>query len=95
MGTNTDRALNDVKDAVTAARTQMPDTTSDPVVQRLDFTGRPILTFAVADGLMRYRIGAEKANNPVTQRSFEGFVLPRTLLEERWSKKIAVDVTRR
>ncbi|MCW1932862.1 efflux RND transporter permease subunit [Pararhodobacter zhoushanensis] len=49
MGTNTDRALNDVKDAVTSARDQMPDTTSDPVVQRLDFTGRPILTFAVAD----------------------------------------------
>ncbi|WP_305883737.1 type VI secretion IcmF C-terminal domain-containing protein, partial [Pseudomonas sp. NFIX46] len=45
------------------------------------------LTFAVADGLMRYRIGAEKANNPVTQRSFEGFVLPRTLLEERRSNK--------
>lgn len=44
------------------------------------------LTFAVADGLMRYRIGAEKANNPITQRSFEGFVLPRTLLEERRSK---------
>ncbi|CRM82747.1 type VI secretion protein IcmF [Pseudomonas sp. 31 R 17] len=44
------------------------------------------LTFAVADGLMRYRIGAEKANNPITQRSFEGFVLPRTLLEERQTK---------
>ncbi|WP_339520100.1 type VI secretion system membrane subunit TssM [Pseudomonas proteolytica] len=53
------------------------------------------LTFAVADGLMRYRIGAEKANNPITQRSFEGFVLPRTLLEERRSKKTAVDVTQR
>ena len=44
-------------------------------------TGLVWLTFAVADGLMRYRIGAEKANNPITQRSFEGFVLPRTLLE--------------
>ncbi|MBI6634967.1 type VI secretion system membrane subunit TssM [Pseudomonas paralactis] len=45
------------------------------------------LTFSVADGLMRYRIGAEKANNPITQRSFEGFVLPRTLLEERQTKR--------
>lgn len=49
FGTNTDRALNDVKDAVTAARSSMPDTATDPVVQRLDFTGRPILTYAVAD----------------------------------------------
>ncbi|MCS3420510.1 type VI protein secretion system component VasK [Pseudomonas sp. BIGb0450] len=41
------------------------------------------LTFMVADGVMRYRVSAEKANNPITQRSFEGFVLPRTLLVER------------
>ena len=49
FGTNTDRALNDVKDAVTTARASMPDTATDPVVQRLDFTGRPILTYAVSD----------------------------------------------
>jgi type VI secretion system protein ImpL len=44
---------------------------------------------------MRYRIGAEKANNPITQRSFEGFVLPRTLLEERGRKKATDSVTQR
>ena len=49
VGTNTDRALNDVKDAVTTARGDMPDSISEPVVQRLDFTGRPILTYAVSD----------------------------------------------
>ncbi len=49
IGTNTDRALNDVKDAVTAARSDMPDTASDPVIQRLDFSGAPILTYAVQD----------------------------------------------
>ena len=53
------------------------------------------LTFAVAEGLMRYRIGAEKANNPITQRSFEGFTLPRTLLEERGRKKATDSVTQR
>ena len=47
------------------------------------------LTFAIADGLMRYRIGAQKANNPITQRSFEGFALPRTLLEARRANKPA------
>ena len=51
------------------------------------------LTFAVADGLMRYRIGAEKANNPITQRSFEGFALPRTLLEERRQASSEDEVT--
>ncbi|MBI6563540.1 type VI secretion system membrane subunit TssM [Pseudomonas synxantha] len=53
------------------------------------------LTFTVADGLMRYRIGAEKANNPITQRSFEGFALPRTLLEERGRKEVTDSLTRR
>ncbi|CUH76633.1 efflux RND transporter permease subunit [Tropicibacter naphthalenivorans] len=49
MGTDTDRALNDVKDAITAARSDMPETISEPVVQRLNFTGAPILTYAVED----------------------------------------------
>ncbi|WP_223547248.1 type VI secretion system membrane subunit TssM [Pseudomonas sp. A-B-19] len=53
------------------------------------------LTFSVAEGLMRYRIGAEKANNPITQRSFEGFVLPRTLLQERRGRGRNDDVTQR
>ncbi|SDU30860.1 type VI secretion system membrane subunit TssM [Pseudomonas moraviensis] len=53
------------------------------------------LTFSVADGLMRYRIGAQKANNPITQRSFEGFVLPRTLLEERRAHRTTNGVAQR
>ncbi len=51
------------------------------------------LTFAIADGLMRYRVVAEKANNPITQRTFEGFALPRTLLEERRQPKDGDNVT--
>lgn len=47
--TETDRALNDVKDAVTSVRDDLPDAISEPLVQRLDVTGRPILTFTVAD----------------------------------------------
>ncbi|WP_157720768.1 hypothetical protein [Pseudomonas mucidolens] len=45
------------------------------------------LAFAIADGLMRYRIGTQKTNNPITPRSFEGFFPPRTLLEERRNSK--------
>lgn len=39
------------------------------------------LSFKASNGMMRYRITAEKANNPFTQRSFGGFTLPRTLLQ--------------
>ncbi|WP_221935922.1 type VI secretion IcmF C-terminal domain-containing protein [Achromobacter sp. LC458] len=40
------------------------------------------LSFSANDGAMRYRITAEKSNNPFTQASFDGFVLPQTLLAE-------------
>ena len=49
VGTDTDRALNDVKDAITSARASMPDGITEPVVKRLDFSGAPILTYAVSD----------------------------------------------
>ncbi|MGO4501325.1 type VI secretion system membrane subunit TssM [Dyella sp. 2YAF14] len=41
------------------------------------------LSFTADDGgAMRYRISAEKANNPFTQRIFNNFALPRTLLRD-------------
>lgn len=51
---------------------------------RLDSaTGSTVdLSFAAKDGAMRYRIMAEKSNNPFTQAIFDGFALPRTLLME-------------
>jgi len=39
------------------------------------------LSFTAGDGVMRYRITAEKASNPFTRTVFNGFVLPRTLLQ--------------
>ncbi|WP_231582102.1 efflux RND transporter permease subunit [Puniceibacterium sp. IMCC21224] len=46
---DTDRALNDIKDAVTAARSELPDDVTEPQVRRLDVTGQAILTYAVSD----------------------------------------------
>ncbi len=46
---DSDRALNDVKDAVSNARGELPADILEPVVQRVDVTGAPILTYAVSD----------------------------------------------
>ncbi len=46
LGTNTDRAVNDVKDAVAKVRQQLPRTIEEPIIQRLDIEGLPILTYA-------------------------------------------------
>ena len=51
LETDTDRALNDVKDAVTRARPNLPQSIDEPTVQRVDVVGLPILTYAaVAPG---------------------------------------------
>jgi multidrug efflux pump subunit AcrB len=44
--TNTDRALNDVKDAVTRVRSELPQGVNEPLVSLVDVIGLPILTYA-------------------------------------------------
>src|SRR6266851_3651327 len=46
LETNTDRALNDVKDAVARVRANLPRTIDEPIIQRVDIAGLPILTYA-------------------------------------------------
>ncbi len=47
LGTNTDRATNDVRNAVSQIRQNLPQDINDPIVQRLEFAGGAILTYAV------------------------------------------------
>lgn len=49
LKTDTDRALNGVKDAISSVRGELPESISEPVIQRLDVTGAAILTYAVSD----------------------------------------------
>ena len=45
---NTDRALNDVKDAVARIRGDLPRSIDEPVIQRIDVVGQAIQTFAAS-----------------------------------------------
>src|SRR3990172_3402608 len=42
---NQDRALNDVKDAIARIRSDLPRTIDEPIVQRLEIEGLPIVTY--------------------------------------------------
>jgi hydrophobe/amphiphile efflux-1 (HAE1) family protein len=44
--TNTDRAINDIKDAVTRVRSDLPQNVQEPLISRVDVIGLPILTYA-------------------------------------------------
>ncbi len=45
---NTDRALNDVKDAVSRVRADLPRTIDEPIIQKIDVEGQSILTYATS-----------------------------------------------
>ncbi|MFV0302752.1 MAG: efflux RND transporter permease subunit, partial [Paracoccus sp. (in: a-proteobacteria)] len=49
LETDSDRAVNDVKDAVSNVRGDLPESITEPLVQRVDIEGCPILTYAVSD----------------------------------------------
>ena len=44
LETNTDRAINDVKDAVTRVRSDLPQNVTEPLISRVDKIGLPIVT---------------------------------------------------
>ncbi|RVU15067.1 efflux RND transporter permease subunit [Methylobacterium oryzihabitans] len=44
---NTDRAVNDVKDAISKIRINLPRTIDEPVIQRVEIAGLPILIYGV------------------------------------------------
>ncbi|MEM1279860.1 MAG: efflux RND transporter permease subunit, partial [Cyanobacteria bacterium P01_H01_bin.152] len=47
LGTDTDRATNDVRDAIARIRSDLPAVADDPIIQRFDFNGGAILGYAV------------------------------------------------
>ena len=48
LETNTDRALNDVKDAIAKIRSDLPGSIDEPIINRVDLVGLPIVTYAAA-----------------------------------------------
>ncbi|WP_197423951.1 efflux RND transporter permease subunit, partial [Bradyrhizobium valentinum] len=47
LGTDIDRATNDVRDAVASIRSKLPQGALDPTIRRVEATGQAILTFVV------------------------------------------------
>ena len=43
-----DRATNDVKDAIERLRSELPRTIDDPIIERIDIAGLPIITYAAS-----------------------------------------------
>ncbi|KQP61561.1 efflux RND transporter permease subunit [Methylobacterium sp. Leaf108] len=48
LETNTDRAVNDVKDAIAKVRVTLPRTIDEPIVSRVDIAGLPIMVYGAS-----------------------------------------------
>lgn len=48
LGTNTDRAVNDVRNAISKIRQKLPQGIEEPIIERLDFVGGPFVTHTIA-----------------------------------------------
>ena len=45
---NTDRAVNDVKDAVAKIRPNLPRTIDEPIINRVEIAGLPIMVYGAS-----------------------------------------------
>ena len=52
LGTDTDRATNDVRNAMTGLRASLPQDMQEPGVQRIDITGDALITYVVRSPTM-------------------------------------------
>ncbi|MGK7916055.1 MAG: efflux RND transporter permease subunit [Prochloraceae cyanobacterium] len=48
LGTDSDRATNDVRNAIAQIRQDLPQDINDPIIQRLEFAAGSVITYAVA-----------------------------------------------
>ncbi|WP_448270231.1 efflux RND transporter permease subunit [Nostoc sp. DSM 114159] len=63
LGTDSDRATNDVRNAIAQIRQDLPQDINDPIVERLEFSGGPVITYAVKSD----RRSVEELSNLVDQ----------------------------
>ncbi|MBV5260183.1 efflux RND transporter permease subunit [Synechococcus moorigangaii CMS01] len=71
LGTDTDQATNDVRNAIAQIRSSLPQDITDPIVQKLDFAGGAVMIYALSSDqrtveelsdLIDRRIGRELTN---------------------------------
>ncbi|MBV9389918.1 MAG: efflux RND transporter permease subunit [Chroococcidiopsidaceae cyanobacterium CP_BM_ER_R8_30] len=64
LGTNSDRATNDVRNAVAQIRQSLPQNINDPIVKRIDTAGGSVLSYAVVSD----RLSLEQLSDLIDQK---------------------------
>ncbi|NJO26470.1 MAG: efflux RND transporter permease subunit [Richelia sp. SL_2_1] len=79
LGTDSDRATNDVRNAISQIRQTLPQDINDPIVQRLEFSGSSIMTYVVSSD----KRSVEELSNLVDQTISRALLSVRGVAEIR------------
>ena len=68
LDVDTDRATNDVRDAITRIRQDLPQDAEDPTVRRLEFAGGPIAIYTVASDELSVEALSDLVDRTISRR---------------------------
>jgi hydrophobic/amphiphilic exporter-1 (mainly G- bacteria), HAE1 family len=68
IGTDLERATNDVRNAVASIRSDLPQDIPEPIVQRIDISGQPLITYVVRSGSLNPEELSWFVDNDVSKR---------------------------
>ncbi len=68
IGTDLEKATNDVRNAVASIRSDLPQDIPEPFVQRIDISGQPLITYVVRSGSMNPEQLSWFVDNDVSKR---------------------------
>lgn len=68
LGVDTEQATNDVRDAITRIRQDLPQDAQDPTVRRLEFSGGPIVIYTVASEQLSVEALSDLVDRTISRR---------------------------
>lgn len=68
IGVDLERATNDVRNAVASVRADLPQDIPEPIVQRIDISGQPLITYVVRSGSLNPEQLSWFVDNDISKR---------------------------
>jgi hydrophobe/amphiphile efflux-1 (HAE1) family protein len=68
LGVDTEQATNDVRDAVTRIRQDLPENAQDPIVRRLEFSGGPTVIYTVSAPTLSVEALSDLVDRTISRR---------------------------
>ncbi|MCE3288997.1 MAG: acriflavine resistance protein, partial [Caulobacter sp.] len=95
IGTDLERATNDVRNAVASVRADLPQDIPEPIVQRIDISGQPLITYVVRSGSLNPEQLSWFVDNDVSKRLLAIQGIAQVTREGGVSREIRVELDAR